>query len=145
MISIKFVGSFIQRKEILTLGLCWPHVSRVCVSFFEQVENRKNISNPLIEWMKVGAFFKAWFQNKVSNLLQEQLLCSSIVKENDFFKIFMRKCTLNQKVPFLAFVHLSWLCPHTRYRANIFSSQCTTICSTLWHSYWGSVLWSLLR
>ena len=45
------------------------------------VQHHQNISNPLREQLKVGAFFKALFQTKVSNLLQE-------LHSGNFKKIF---------------------------------------------------------
>ena len=39
---------------------------------------------------------------------------------------------------------MSWLCPHTRHRVNIFSNLWASICSALWDSNWGVVLQSLL-
>ena len=86
---------FIDRKLKHTLAPCWPHVARVWFCFLsicwglnqpeackvgKLVWHHINISNILIEQLKVGALFKALFQTKVSNLSHKQLLHSRIVK-----------------------------------------------------------------
>ena len=60
--------------------------------------------NPFIEQLKVGVLFKAQFETKVSNLSQQQQLCSGDVKNLDFH-------TFSREIMFLAERFCNWLCP----------------------------------
>ena len=57
------------------------------------VQHHQNISNPLLDQIKEGAIFQAWFKNKIPNLSQGRKLHIGVVN-NCISQPFLREIVL---------------------------------------------------